>query len=307
VLRYVFSRVGSGIATIFLIVTLAFFLIRLAPGGPFDEDRELPPEVAAQLLAAYHLDEPMHLQYLRYLSQLLRGDLGPSFKYRDQSVNDIIAEGLPVSMRIGGWALLFAAVLGVAIGSLSAARQNSAVDHTLSAVAVLGLIVPTFVLAPLLVLLFAVHLQWLPAAGWVDGEPRYMVLPVVALVLPQVAVISRLARASMLDTLGTEFIRTARAKGLPERLVILRHALKGALLPVVTYLGPTTAGILTGSVVVEQIFNIPGIGRFFVLGALNRDYTLVMGMVVLFGTLLVIANLIVDLIYGALDPRIRYG
>lgn len=306
-LRYVLGRVGSGLITILLIVTLSFFLIRLAPGGPFDADRSLPPEVEQQLLAAYHLDEPIYRQYVRYLSQLLRGDLGPSFKYRDQSVNQIIADGLPVSLKLGGWALLLAAALGVAIGSLSAARQNTAVDHTLSSLAVLGLIVPTFVIGPVLVLVFAVHLGWLPAAGWVDGDPRYMILPIVSLVLPQVAVISRLARVSMIETLGAEFIRTARAKGLPERMVVLRHALKGALLPVTTYLGPTAAGILTGSVVVEQIFNIPGVGRFFVLGALNRDYTLVMGMVVLFGILLVLANLIVDLLYAVLDPRIRYG
>lgn len=306
-LRYVLGRVGSGLITILLIVTLSFFLIRLAPGGPFDADRSLPPEVEQQLLAAYHLDEPIYRQYVRYLSQLLRGDLGPSFKYRDQSVNQIIADGLPVSLKLGGWALLLAAALGVAIGSLSAARQNTAVDHTLSSLAVLGLSVPTFVIGPVLVLVFAVHLGWLPAAGWVDGDPRYMILPIVSLVLPQVAVISRLARVSMIETLGAEFIRTARAKGLPERMVVLRHALKGALLPVTTYLGPTAAGILTGSVVVEQIFNIPGVGRFFVLGALNRDYTLVMGMVVLFGILLVLANLIVDLLYAVLDPRIRYG
>ena len=303
-LRFAIKRLLGAVPTLLVLIALAFFLIKVAPGGPFDTDRQLPPEIEANLNAAYHLDEPLYKQFSLYLSGLLRGDFGPSFQYRDYTVTELIAAGFPVSLRLGGLAMLLAFCVGVAVGTIAALKQNEFTDHAVMAAAMTGVSVPNFVMAPLLVLLFAVTLKWLPAGGL--GDWRHLVLPVIALGLPQIAYIARLTRGSMIEVLRADFIRTARAQGLPQRAVIVRHALKPALLPVISYLGPATAAIITGSVVIEQIFGVPGLGRFFVQGALNRDYTLVMGVVVFYGVLIIVLNLIVDLVYARLDPRVRY-
>jgi oligopeptide transport system permease protein len=287
-------------------MTLAFFMMRAAPGGPFDTEKTLAPEIQANLDKKYHLDEPLIKQYGRYLFDLAQGDFGPSFQYKDYSVNELIATGFPVSLRLGGTAIILAFFIGSLLGTIAALRQNTATDYTVMAAAMTGISIPNFVLAPLMILLFAVHLGWLPAGGWNDGAFLNTILPITALTLPYVAYISRLMRSSMIEVLRSNPIRTARAKGLPERTVILRHAMKPALLPVISFLGPATAGIITGSVVIEQIFGIPGLGRYFVQGALNRDYTLVMGVVVFYGILIIFFNIIVDVIYALLDPKVRY-
>ncbi len=307
-LSYALRRTLAAIPTLLVLVALAFFLVRAAPGGPFDTERNLPPEIEANLAQAYHLDEPLVGQFARYLSNLLRGDFGPSFQYKDYTVTELIATGFPVSLRLGGSAMLLALLAGIAAGILAALRQNSLADHGVMALAMTGISIPNFVMAPVLILVFAVYLGWLPAGGLGGDSLRIsnMILPVVTLALPQIAYIARLTRASFIEVLRSDFVRTARAKGLPERLVIFRHAFRPALLPVVSYLGPATAGIITGSVVIEQIFGVPGLGRYFVQGALNRDYTLVMGVVVFFGVLIVVFNLLVDLLYAVLDPRVRY-
>lgn len=305
-LRYTLRRFLGAWPTLLVLMTLAFFMMRAAPGGPFDTEKTLPPEIQANLDKKYHLDEPLIQQYGRYLLDLAQGDFGPSFQYKDYSVNELIAQGFPVSFRLGGTAIILAFFIGGLLGTIAALRQNTATDYTVMAAAMTGISIPNFVLAPLLILLFAVHLQWLPAGGWNDGAFMNTILPIIALTLPYVAYISRLMRSSMIEVLRSNPIRTARAKGLPERTIILRHALKPALLPVISFLGPATAGIITGSVVIEQIFGIPGIGRYFVQGALNRDYTLVMGVVVFYGVLIIAFNFIVDVVYALLDPKIRY-
>lgn len=302
-LRFTLQRLLTGIPTLLILIALSFFLIRTAPGGPFDSDRQLPPEIEANLRRAYHLDEPLPLQFARYLGSLAQGDFGPSFQYREFTVTELIRAGFPVSLRIGALAMALALLVGVAAGTFAALRQNRAADHAVMAAAMTGISIPGFVMAPLLVLLLAVTLKWLPAGG--TGTWRHLVLPVVTLALPQIAYLARLTRGSMIEVLRSPFIRTARAQGLPLATIVLRHALKPALLPVVSYLGPATAALITGSVVIEQIFGLPGIGRFFVTGALNRDYTLVMGVVVFYGTLILVFNFLVDVVYGFLDPRIR--
>jgi oligopeptide transport system permease protein len=304
VLSYAIRRLLGAIPTLFLIITIAFFMVRLAPGGPFDSERRLPAEIEANLRAKYNLDDPLVVQYLHYLGDVVRGDFGPSFKYKDFSVNDLIWQGFAISAQIGGLAIAGALILGLAFGTLAALRQNSAADYGVMAAAMTGITIPNFVMAPLLTLVLGIYLGLLPVGGW--GQVRHMVLPVVALGLPQIAYVSRMTRASMIEVLRSNYIRTARAKGLPERITILRHAMRAAILPVVSYLGPAAAGIITGSVVIEQIFGIPGVGRHFVQGALNRDYTLVLGVVVFYGALIILFNLIVDLLYGMLDPRVRY-
>ncbi len=304
-LRFAAKRLLGAIPTLLLIVTLSFFLMRIAPGGPFDKERVVPPEIEARLIHAYHLDEPLPMQFLRYLGGLVRGDFGPSLKYKDFTVTELIAGGFPVSLRLGGIAVLLALIAGVAIGTLAALRQNTTTDYAAMGAAMTGIMVPNFVLAPLLTLVFGLWLSWLPVGGW-DGSVQYMILPVFALSLYQVGFIARLTRGSMIEVLRTNYVRTARAKGLPERVAITRHALKAAMLPVISYLGPAIINTITGSVIIEQIFGIPGIGRYFVQAALNRDYTLVMGVTVFYGVLIILANLAVDLIYGMLDPRIRY-
>ena len=282
-------------------------MIRVAPGGPFDSEKVLLPEIEANLRAAYHLDEPLYQQFGRYLGGLLQGDFGPSFQYRDYDVTELIMAGFPVSLRLGGFAMILAFLVGVTAGSIAALRQNTRTDYTVMSVSMTGISIPNFVMAPILILLFAVYLGWLPAGGLGDGSPRNLILPVIALALPQIAYISRLTRGSMIEVLRSNFIRTAKAQGLPAWKILIRHALKPALLPVVSYLGPATAAIITGSVVIEQIFSLPGLGRFFVQGALNRDYTLVMGVVVFYGVLIILFNLLVDLAYAWLDPKVKYS
>ena len=301
-LAFAFRRLLSAIPTLLVLLALSFALIRVAPGGPFDAEKQIPPEIQERLNEVYHLDEPLYQQFGRYLVGLVQGDFGPSFQYKDYTVTELIAAGFPVSLKLGGLAMLLALFVGVSIGTLAALKQNSRTDHAVMGVAMTGISIPNFVLAPL-VLVFAVTLRWLPAGGL--GDWRNLVLPVISLALPQIAYIARLTRGSMIEVLRSDFIRTARAQGLPTLEIILGHALKPALVPIVSYLGPATAGIITGSVVIEQIFGVPGLGRYFVQGALNRDYTLVMGIVVFYGVLIIAFNFFVDLAYRWLDPRVK--
>jgi oligopeptide transport system permease protein len=305
-LAYSIRRLLGAIPTLLILIGFAFFLIRAAPGGPFDSERQLLPEIEANLRAVYHLDEPLYQQFGRYLWGLLHFDFGPSFQYRDYTVTELIVTGFPVSLTLGASAIVVALLFGVTAGSIAALRQNSRADHGVMAVSMTGISIPNFVMAPLLVLVFAVYLRWLPAGGLGQGSIRNLVLPVTALALPQIAYLSRLTRGTMIEVLRSNFVRTARAQGLPTWQVVVRHALKPALLPVVSYLGPATAAVITGSVVIEQIFSIPGLGRYFVAGALNRDYTLVMGVVVFYGVLIILFNFLVDLAYAWLDPKVRY-
>ena len=302
---YSIKRLLGAIPTLFAVITVSFFMMKFAPGGPFDRERMLSPEIEANIAKAYDLDQPLIVQYGIYLAKALRGDLGPSFKYQDYTVVELIASGFPVSFRIGMTAIILALIVGGSLGIVAALRQNRAVDHLVMGIAMVGITIPNFVIAPLLTLVIGVHFKLLPVGGYGEGSLRNLILPTVALALPPVAYIARLTRASMIEVLRSNYIRTARAKGLPGRLVIGRHALRAAFLPVVSYLGPAIAGIITGSVVIEQIFGIPGIGRYFVQGALNRDYTLVMGVVIFYGSLIILLNLVVDLLYGLLDPKIR--
>ncbi len=304
-LSYALRRALGAIPTLFLLLTFAFFLIRAAPGGPFDAERQLPPEIEANLNQKYHLDEPLYQQYGRYVWDVVRGDFGPSFQYRDLTVNQLIADGFPVSLRLGLFSMLFALIMGVTLGSLAALRQNRGADYALMGFSMLGISIPNYVLGPLMILLFAVYYDWLPAGGL--GGWQHYVMPVLALGTAVMAYIARLTRGSMIEVLRSNFIRTARAKGLSTRVVILRHALPAAMVPVVSFLGPATAGIITGSVVIETVFGIPGLGRYFVQGALNRDYTLVMGVVLFYGLLIILFNFLVDLLYAWLDPRVKYA
>lgn len=303
-LRYFVRRLLVSIPTLLAIVTISFFMIRVAPGGPFDANRKATPEVLANLNRAYHLDEPLVVQYGRYLWGVLHLDFGPSFKYRDYTVSELIFRGFPISLEIGLWAIGIATVLGIALGTVAALRQNSVLDHAVMTLGMTGVAIPTFVTGPVMQLVFGVWLHWLPVAGW-DGW-RYKILPITALSLASIAMIARLTRGSMIESLRSNHVRTARAKGLGPWVTILRHALIGGLLPTLAYLGPATADIVTGSVVIERVFSIPGIGRFFVEAAVNRDYTLVMGTVVFYGVLIILANLLVDLAYSLVDPKVRY-
>ncbi len=306
--RFIIRRALSLIPTVFLIVTLAFVIVRAAPGGPFASERKLPPEILANIQRKYHLDEPLGKQYLRYLGDFVRGDLGPSYRYRDYTVNELIRNALPPSMLIGSLALVIAVAAGIAAGVAAALRQNRWLDHTAMALAVAGISVPLFVIGPVLKLGLALRHPWLPTSGWLAdrGGALVLVMPVLTLALPYMAGIARLTRASVLEVLRADYVRTARAKGLGETAVVLRHVLKGALLPVVSYLGPAFAGIITGTVVVETIFGVPGMGRLSIQAAINRDYTLILGDVIVFSVILVAMNFLVDLGYGFLDPRISY-
>ncbi|MCB8837050.1 ABC transporter permease subunit [Aurantimonas sp. VKM B-3413] len=304
-LIFVLKRLASTIPVILIAITACFFILRLAPGGPFDQERALPPEVLANLRAYYHLDDPLVVQYLRYLGRLIHLDLGPSFVTKDFTVGQQIAIGLPYTLILGGSAFLLAVVLGIAAGIYGALYKNRSADYLIAAIAMAGLVVPNFLVAPILQLVFGVHLAWLPVGGWGDGSLRFLLMPVIVLALPHIARISRLMRGSLIETLNANFIKTARAKGIGGRRVILNHALRPALTPVVSYLGPAAGYLLTGSIVVEQIFGIPGIGRYFVNAALNRDYGMVLGTVIFYMALIVALNLLVDLAYAWLDPKVR--
>lgn len=306
--RFIIRRVLSMIPTLFIIVTLSFFLIRLAPGGPFSGEKKLPPEIMANIMRKYHMDEPLPKQYLRYMNDLLHLDLGPSYRYKDQTVNDLIGAALPVSLMLGTISLLAALIFGTLVGVSSALKQNKWQDYTAMSIAVLGISVPLFVIGPILMLVFALTLKWLPTSGWITSRAGWLtlIMPVATLMMPYFAYIARMSRGSIIEVLRSDYIRTARAKGLKENVIIAKHVLKGAMLPVVTYLGPAFSGIITGSIVVETIFVIPGIGKIFVQSALNRDYTVIMGDVIVYSIVLLLANFIVDLLYGLLDPRITY-
>lgn len=308
-LHYIIRRLLIAIPTLFAVITATFFIMRFTPGGPFDFEAALPPEIEANIRAAYNLDKSLPAQFGDYLINLAQGDFGPSFKSKDFSVTELIAQGLPITVRNGILALILAVVLGATLGMAAALKQNSAGDYTVMGFAMVGIVIPSFVIAPLLMLVFGVygrgHWWELPISG-ADGKLSSMVLPIFCLSLPFIAYVARIMRASLIETLRSNFIRTARAKGVPERTILLRHALKPAMMPVVTFLGPATVALLTGSVVIEKIFSIPGIGRYFVDGAINRDYNLVMGVTVLGAALMILMNLIVDLLYGLLDPKVRY-
>jgi oligopeptide transport system permease protein len=305
-IRYTISRLAGAIPTLLIIITLSFLLLHAAPGGPFDAQKQIPPAIKANIDRMYHLDEPLYEQYARYLGSILRGDFGPSYQYRDTTVNEIIRQGFPIDALIGGFALLGALLIGLPIGIIAALRRNTSWDYLPMGLSMIGISVPVFVVAPILILVFAVNLHWLPAGGWVGISPSHIILPALALAAPYVAYVARLMRGSMVEVLNSPYILMARAKGVPEPLVVLRHALKPALMPLVSFLGPATAGIITGSIVIETIFGLPGIGRAFVDGALNRDYTLVLGVTILYGVLIVLFNLLADISYSLLDPRVRY-
>ena len=305
-LRYVLGRLLTAIPTLFLIVTISFFLIRLAPGGPFDLDRPLEAKVMENLNKIYQLDKPIWEQYLLYLQNVVQGNFGPSFYFRDFTINELFAASLPISILLGVLALLLALLIGSCLGVLAAIKQNRGTDYTVMTAATIGITIPNFVIAPVLTLFFGVWLGWLPVGGWNGGAWQNMLLPIVTLALPQVAVVARLTRGAMIEALRSNHVRTARAYGLSGFSVIVIHSLRSAILPVLSYLGPAAAALLTGSVVIETIFGIPGIGRYFVQGALNRDYTLVMGTVIIVASFVIIFNLIVDLLYAVVDPRVRY-
>ncbi len=304
-ISFILRRLLGAIPTLLILVSLAFFMIRMAPGGPFDSEKTLSPQIQANLNAMYHLDEPLIQQYGHYLWSIMQGDFGPSFQYQDYTVSELIGSGFPVSLQLGLGAMVLALLVGCALGIIAALKQNTRMDYAVMTTAMTGISIPNFVMAPLLILGFSLYLGWLPSGGWGKGQFSHTILPTIALALPQIAYIARLMRSSMIEVLHSAYIRTARAKGLPLRLIILRHALRPAFLPILSYLGPAIAAIITGSVVIEQIFGLPGIGRYFVQGALNRDYTLVMGVVVFYGVLIIMMNLIVDVLYGLLDPEIR--
>jgi oligopeptide transport system permease protein len=303
-LRFVVRRLLQTIPVLFVIITATFFMVRFVPGGPFTSEKALPPEILRNLEAHYGLDQPIWRQYTNYLGRILRGDFGPSFKYSNRTVNEIIGDKLPVSLELGALALGVALLIGLPLGVLAAVRRNSWLDYLASSTGMLGICVPTFVLGPLLVLFFAIHLRWVNASGWYDWTDR--VLPALTLGFVYAAYLMRLTRGGMLEVLNQDYIRTARAKGASETRIVLRHALRGGLLPVISFLGPAVAGILTGSFVIETIFQIPGLGREFVNSAFNRDYTLVLGTVILYASLIVVCNLAVDVVQVWLNPKLKF-
>ena len=302
---FAIRRIIGAIPTLFALIVISFFIMRVAPGGPFSSYRRLTEAVLANMNRAYHLDEPLWKQFGRYLWGLAHFDFGPSMKYMDYSVTELIVQGLPVSIEIGLSAMVLATMAGVALGIAGALRRNGVTDLTAGVIAMTGIAIPTFVIGPLLQIVFGLQLNWLPIAGW-DGSFAAKVLPVFVLALPNIAYISRLTRGSMIESLRTNYVRTARAKGIGARRVVWKHALTGAMLPVIAYLGPATAITVTGSVVIEDIFGIPGIGRYFVEGAANRDYPLVMGVTIVYGGIVILANIVTDVVRGLLDPKVSY-
>ncbi|HAV6899181.1 TPA: oligopeptide ABC transporter permease OppB [Vibrio vulnificus] len=305
-LKFIIKRIFEAIPTMLVLITVSFFLMRFAPGNPFSSEKPLPPEVMANIEAKYGLDKPVIEQYTTYLFNVIQGDFGPSFKYLDYSVNELISVALPVSAKVGFIAFIFTVILGVTVGTIAALKHNTWVDYTIMSTAMIGVVMPSFVLAPALIYLFALHWDLFPAGGWHNGGLKYLVLPVIGMSLLYVATFARITRGSMIETLNSNFIRTARAKGLSYPYIIVKHALKPAMLPVVSYMGPAFVGIITGSVVIETIFGLPGIGKLFVNAAFNRDYSLVMGVTILIGFLFILFNAIVDILLAMIDPKIRY-
>ncbi len=303
---FVAKRLWNGLLTLAALASLTFFIMRLAPGGPFSRNRKISPEVQANIEAAFHLDEPVVRQFARYIWGLMRGDLGPSTRFRDYSVNDLIASGLPTSLTIGFWAILVAGLVGIALGLAGALRRNGWTDYAAGTIGVIGIAIPIFIIGPLMQAYFSVYLGWLPVGGWNEGW-RSLVLPVLVLALPNIAYISRLTRSSLIESQRENHVRTARAKGIGPTRVLWGHVMTGALLPVIAYLGPACAALITGSILIETVFALPGIGRFFVDAALNRDYPLVMGITLVYGGFLIVFNILTDLVRGWLDPRVRHG
>ena len=306
-LSYALRRIAGVIPTLLVIITVSFCVVRLAPGGPFEQEQTLPPAVRANLERLYGLDQPLTVQYAHYVRGLLHGDFGPSLRQRDFTVSELIAQGLPLSATLGLAAILLAVLTGIPAGIAAAVWRNRGADYCITTLAALSLALPSFVTGPLFALVFGLYLRWLPVAGWQHGAPRYLVLPVLTLALPVAAYLARLTRASLLEVLGALYVRSARARGLGAARVLWRHALRPALMPVVSYLGPAVAFVMTGSLVVETVFGLPGTGRYLVEGAIDRDYPLIMGMIVVYGALTLLLNLIADLIYGWLDPGVRRG
>jgi oligopeptide transport system permease protein len=306
-LSYALRRIAGTVPTLLVIISVSFCVVRLAPGGPFAQEQALPPAVRANLDRLYGLDQPLTVQYAHYLRGLLHGDFGPSLRQRDFSVSELIAQGLPLSATLGLAAILLAVLTGVPAGILAALWRNRGADYCITTLAAVALALPSFVTGPLFALVFGLYLRWLPVAGWQHAAPRYLVLPVLTLALPVAAYLARLTRASLLEVLGALYVRSARARGLGAARVLWRHALRPALMPVVSYLGPAVAFVMTGSLVVETVFGLPGTGRYLVEGAIDRDYPLIMGMIVVYGALTLLLNLIADLIYGWLDPGVRRG
>ncbi len=306
--KFIIRRLLGLIPTLFIIITITFFIIRIAPGGPFDVERAIPVQVLRNIEKKYHMDEPIIVQYGRYLLDIIRGDLGPSFRYQDHDVNYFIAQSLPNSLLLGFISLIIATFGGIFIGMISSLRQNTWIDYLSMSFAVIGISLPLFVVGPVLMFIFAMKLKWLPTSGWITGRYGWItiIMPVFTLSFHYLAYISRLSRASFLEVLQSDYVRTAQAKGLKWPTIVFRHILKGGLLPVVSYLGPTASNILVGSVVVETIFRVPGMGKFFVQSALNRDYTLIIGTVIVYSIILIILNFVVDIVYAILDPRISY-
>ena len=303
---FIIRRLAVAVPTILALITVSFVLMHAAPGGPFTNERNVPEAVMENIEAKYNLDKPLWQQYLIYVGNVAQGDLGPSFRYKDFTVNELIESSFPRSAYIGAWSFLFVVVFGVGLGVVAALKQNRWPDYTVMTAAMTGVVFPNFVMAPLLVLLFAVTLRWLPAGGWEGGQVEYIVLPIIAMATSYIAQVARITRSSMIETLRSPFIRTARAKGIPRHKIVLRHALKPALIPVVSYLGPAFVGIITGSVIIDQVFSTGGIGQHFVNGAINRDYSLILGVTILVGVLTIVFNVAVDILYTWLDPRVRY-
>ncbi len=306
--RYIIRRFIGLFPTLLIIITISFFIIRIAPGGPFDAEKALPKQIMENIEKKYHLDEPLIKQYARYMISVMRGDLGPSYRYKDQDVNYYIGKSLPNSLVLGSIAMTLSLIMGITAGMISALRQNTWVDYLVMSIAVIGITIPLFVIGPVLVYIFAMKLGWLPTSGWITGRFGWVtiIMPVITLSADKFAYIARLSRASILEILRSDYIRTAKAKGLKTSTILVKHVLKGGLLPVVSYLGPAFSSVLTGSIVVETVFRVPGLGKFFVQSALNRDYTLILGTVIVYSVILIIMNFIVDIIYAYLDPRISY-
>ena len=306
-IAFILKRLAIAIPTLLVLIVFSFILMKIAPGSPFTGEKNLPPETLKNIFARYNLDKPQWQQLFEYIWNIVvHFDFGPSFKYKDRSVNDIIAQGFPVTLTYGFWAFLLASTVGIVLGAVAAVKQNSWADYLAVGVTIGAQVVPNFVLAPILVLIFTLGLHWLPGGGWNGGKPQYVVMPVIALAMTYMANIAHIMRSSMLEVLSTNFIRTARAKGLPGYKVVLTHALKPALLPVVSYLGPVFVGMITGSVVVDVYFSTGGIGQAFVNSALNRDYSTILGVTILLGALTIAGNLVVDVLYAWIDPKIRY-
>lgn len=301
--RFITKRLLIFIPTLFLIITTSFFLMRAAPGSPFDGERALPPEIKANIMKAYNLDKPLPRQYVDYLFNIFHGNFGPSLKIKDFSVTELIRKSAPVSLTLGFSALLLAFLVGTSLGAIAALRQNSKIDHIIMSTATIGMVVPNYAVAPLFTLFFGVFLGILPVAGWFGLS--YAILPIITISLPYIAYIARLARGNMIEVLSSNYIRTAYAKGLSEKTILLRHALKPTLLPIISFLGPAMAGVITDSVIIELIYDIPGLGRYFIQGSLNRDYPLVMGIVIFYSFIIISMNLLVDIFYAVLDPKVR--